>query len=210
MFWEWNNFTCYGELNFWSHANLPLPENVQRSRKKITWTRSACGFFLAWVGAYEYHCFGINAHFFIFQIGHPTLTACESVRVRVGAGTRECTTFSSLVSQNVVNIFVFVGSVASNLLRWCNHFDGSKLALSKYLCSNLPSINRPYPGSLASTQSLENLSSCSRSSSIGLGSGSAGPVWPTTFSAIWCNSFHWKLCAQFLPDHFKSLSYAPE
>ena len=43
--------------------------------------------------------------------------ACESVRVRVGAGTRECTTFSSLVSQNVVNIFVFVGSVASNLLR---------------------------------------------------------------------------------------------
>ena len=37
----------------------------------------------------------------------------EWVRVRVRAGARECTTFVFLVLQNAVNIFVFVGSVAS-------------------------------------------------------------------------------------------------
>ena len=39
----------------------------------------------------------------------------EWVRDRVRAGARECNTsiFFSLVLQNVVNIFVFVGSVAS-------------------------------------------------------------------------------------------------
>ena len=34
-------------------------------------TRSVCGFFLTWVGSYENHCFGINAHTSIFQVGHP-------------------------------------------------------------------------------------------------------------------------------------------
>ena len=34
-------------------------------------TRSVCGFFLTWVGSYENHCFEINAHTFIFQIGYP-------------------------------------------------------------------------------------------------------------------------------------------
>ena len=35
------------------------------------------------------------------------------VRARVRTGARECTTFFSLVLQNVMNIFVFVGSVAA-------------------------------------------------------------------------------------------------
>ena len=35
-------------------------------------TRSVYGFFLTWVGSYENHCFGINAHTFIFQLGHHT------------------------------------------------------------------------------------------------------------------------------------------
>ena len=34
-------------------------------------TRSVCGFFLTWVGSYENNCFEINAHTFIFQVGHP-------------------------------------------------------------------------------------------------------------------------------------------
>ena len=50
----------------------------------------------------------------------------EWVRVRVRAGARECNTpfLFSLVLQNVVNIFVFVGSVASYeyLTRLCKQF----------------------------------------------------------------------------------------
>ena len=38
--------------------------------------RSLCGFFLTWVGSYEHHCFGINAHTFLFQVGHPTVWPC--------------------------------------------------------------------------------------------------------------------------------------
>ena len=34
--------------------------------------RSFCGFFHIWVGSYKKHCFGINAHTFIIQVGYPT------------------------------------------------------------------------------------------------------------------------------------------
>ena len=40
--------------------------------RKCMRTPSVCGFFLTWVGCYEKHCFGINAHTFLFQDGHPT------------------------------------------------------------------------------------------------------------------------------------------
>ena len=32
-----------------------------------------CLWFLTWVSSYENHCFGINAHTFLFQVGHPTI-----------------------------------------------------------------------------------------------------------------------------------------
>ena len=34
-------------------------------------TQFVCGFFLTWVGSCENHCFGINAHNFIFRGGYP-------------------------------------------------------------------------------------------------------------------------------------------
>ena len=43
-------------------------------------TRSVCDFFLILVGSYENHCFEINAHTFIFQIGYPK---CAFFDVRV-------------------------------------------------------------------------------------------------------------------------------
>ena len=61
-------------LNFWSRAiscNLALPEKCTNPERKCMRTRSVCGFFLTWVGSYENHCFGINAHTFLFQVGHP-------------------------------------------------------------------------------------------------------------------------------------------
>ena len=61
-------------LNFWSRAifwNLALPEKCTDPERKCMRTRSVCGFFLTWVGSYENHCLGINAHTFIFQVGHP-------------------------------------------------------------------------------------------------------------------------------------------
>jgi len=64
-------------LNFWSRAilcNLALPEKCTDPERKCMRTRSAWGFFLTWVGSYENHCFGINAHTFLFQVGHPTFT----------------------------------------------------------------------------------------------------------------------------------------
>ena len=62
-------------LNFWSRAiflNLALPEKCTDPERKCMRTRSVCGFFLTWVGSYENHCFGINAHTFLFQVGHPS------------------------------------------------------------------------------------------------------------------------------------------
>ena len=61
-------------LNFWSRAiiwNLALPEKCTDPERKCMRTRSVYGFFLTWVGSYENHCFGINAHTFLFQVGHP-------------------------------------------------------------------------------------------------------------------------------------------
>ena len=52
-------------LNFWSRAilcNLALPEKCTNPERKCMRTRSVCGFFLTWIGSYENHCFGINAH----------------------------------------------------------------------------------------------------------------------------------------------------
>ena len=62
-------------LNFWSRAifwNLALPEKCADRERKCMRTRSVCGFFLTWVGCYENNCFGINAHTFLFQVGHPS------------------------------------------------------------------------------------------------------------------------------------------
>ena len=53
------------------YANLALPEKCTNPERKCMRTRSVCGFFLTWVGSYENHCFGINAHTFLFQVGHP-------------------------------------------------------------------------------------------------------------------------------------------
>ena len=55
---------------FW---NLALPEKCTDPERKCMRTRSVCGFFLTWVGSYEKHCFGINAHTFLFQVGHPNI-----------------------------------------------------------------------------------------------------------------------------------------
>ena len=63
-------------LNFWSRAifwNFALPEKCTDPERKCMRTRSVCGFFLTWVGSYENHCFGINAHTFLFQVGHPSI-----------------------------------------------------------------------------------------------------------------------------------------
>ena len=49
-------------------------------------TRSVCGFFLTWVGSYENHCFEINAHTFIFQIGYPTTSGHVKVRTEATLG----------------------------------------------------------------------------------------------------------------------------
>ena len=70
---------------FWSRAvfrNLPLPVKCTDPEENDMRTRSVCGFFLTWVGSYENHCFGINAHTFLFQVGHPSmcLHAC-TIRV---------------------------------------------------------------------------------------------------------------------------------
>ena len=62
-------------LNFWSRAifrNLPLPEKCTDPERNNMRTQSVCGFFLTWVGSYENHCFGTDAHTFVFQVGHPT------------------------------------------------------------------------------------------------------------------------------------------
>ena len=45
--------------------------------EKIVWRRP-----LTWVGSYLNHCFEINAHTFIFQIGYPTVWHVESKLVR--------------------------------------------------------------------------------------------------------------------------------
>ena len=69
-------------LNFWSRAifwNLALSEKCTDPERKCMWTRYVCGFFLTLVGSYKSHCFGINAHTFLFQVGHPTKLSKSSV-----------------------------------------------------------------------------------------------------------------------------------
>ena len=77
----YSSLTCSGQgsgneiiLPVWSHAifwNLALPEKCTDPERKCMRTQSVCGFFLTSVGSYENHCFGINAHTFLFQVGHP-------------------------------------------------------------------------------------------------------------------------------------------
>ena len=66
----------FGTYHF--RKSAPIPNKID------TQTRSVCGFFLTWVGSYENHCFGINAHTFIFQVGHPRcllFRGCLSIEV---------------------------------------------------------------------------------------------------------------------------------
>ena len=74
-------------LNSWSRAifwNLALPEKCTEPERKCMRTRSVCGFFLTWVGSYKNHCFGINAHTFLFQVGHPTIQCIRGFRSSQG------------------------------------------------------------------------------------------------------------------------------
>ena len=79
-------------LNFWSRAifrNLPLPEKCTDPKRNDMRTQSICGFFLTWVGSYENHCFGTNAHTFVFQVGHPTSGGSRNLERGVQSPARE-------------------------------------------------------------------------------------------------------------------------
>ena len=67
---------------YWSHTifrDLLLKSALFLNRIDMQ-TRSVCAFFLTWVGSYENHCFGIHAHTFIFQVGHPIYWCRHSVK----------------------------------------------------------------------------------------------------------------------------------
>ena len=106
-------------------------------------TRSVCGFFLTWVGSYENHCFEINAHTFIFQIGYPTLffdhlffsifrphgSACAMFRVK-----RVQLAFTEYVRQ--INIYIYkyyMKNPPFDSVVW-----GSQLGLSTFWLLPLP------------------------------------------------------------------------